>query len=794
MDRTARENEKVSGRAKREIESRETPDIRIIASASWYSALNESPQCVNILTGISSRTHTSRPLPPRRPAAPWGECRCSPRVPPIIEFSFSTRVPLREFPPRWTVTVFQIADPPRSGVVARRRDTSPRWPAECTVLLDVVDHLWRNRRVHSRRRSVVSARFQRLTTNAILRTPSPRPLSLPPIYPMEVSLNQDVLVRLNDVWSDVGLSDSERVKRTEWLRQQIIRVYVDALSSATEERDALESELEAAELLSRELEAELKEARSSAGAAASFLCSQEHSIANSSSNSGGGYHDNRSTALPHSATTRPGETARGSSESRVGAATTSASALPGLLQRLDEVSRHVSALEAEKRRFLERVGGRLAGGVSRHAHPDTRLGAGAGGCRCGCPAAHQPQPVQRQRQQDAGDHGVGGRVGHPAAPCVAAQLWPAAGSAGCQNYRAAGAAPPTRRDYCLAVAVGAQSAAAPVHCIARAGRVGDRPHRRQLRRRLRAAGRLPRVHRGVDGAGVLPRAGDRSARRGARPSIWRGRRTVSAAAVPAGAFQHVPGGARHPEPSLPGGVARACRQPTGDAGAAAAHAHRGRAAQAEGAVGGAGHPAGGARLLSRGGRGRRRERRAAGGVRVGGGAPGGRCTAGAADTGVDGAATRLVREAHGTGAGDEEPGAPVWPERRTAACGRAAAGGAAAAAVAGASQGVRRAGGAAGGVRARVSAAVYGAGRADAGGGAGRAGAGGGGGATAAAARAATATAASGLRGAIGGYGAAQVVVGGGGGGGARAVNEKIGGRSVAVASSGCERPGDGTS
>ncbi|KAK4535613.1 hypothetical protein CDCA_CDCA05G1638 [Cyanidium caldarium] len=172
---------------------------------------------------------------------------------------------------------------------------------------------------------------------------------------MEVSLNQDVLVRLNDVWSEVGLSDSERVKRTEWLRQQIIRVYVDALSSATEERDALESELEAAELLSRELEAELKEARSSAGAAASFLCSQEHSIANSSSNSGGGYHDNRSTALPHSATTRPGETARGSSESRVGAATTSASALPGLLQRLDEVSRHVSALEAEKRRFLERV-------------------------------------------------------------------------------------------------------------------------------------------------------------------------------------------------------------------------------------------------------------------------------------------------------------------------------------------------------------------------------------------------------------------------------------------------------
>ena len=246
------------------------------------------------------------------------------------------------------------------------------------MLPDVVDHLRRKQRacsvgrfhcdpipalnrVHSRRRSAVSARFERLTTSSILRTPSPRPLPLPPIYPMEVSLNQDVLVRLNDVWNEVGLSDTERVKRTEWLRQQIIRVYVDALGSATEERDALESELEAAELLSRELEAELKEARSSAGAAASLLCSQEHSIANSSgstsssSGGGGGYHDNRSTAPPNSATTRSGETARGSSESRVGAATTSASAPPGLLHRLDEVSRHVSALEAEKRRFLERV-------------------------------------------------------------------------------------------------------------------------------------------------------------------------------------------------------------------------------------------------------------------------------------------------------------------------------------------------------------------------------------------------------------------------------------------------------
>jgi hypothetical protein len=81
---------------------------------------------------------------------------------------------------------------------------------------------------------------------------------------MDVSLNKDVLARLQEVWIEIGLSEAERVRRSEALREQIIRVYVDTLESAADERDALENELDAAEALLLELQAEVTAAQKSA--------------------------------------------------------------------------------------------------------------------------------------------------------------------------------------------------------------------------------------------------------------------------------------------------------------------------------------------------------------------------------------------------------------------------------------------------------------------------------------------------------------------------------------------------
>jgi len=213
---------------------------------------------------------------------------------------------------------------------------------------------------------------------------------------MEVSLNQDVISRLQEVWAEIGLDEAERVRRVEALREQVIRVYVDTLESAADERDTLENELDAAEALLLELQAEVAAAQKSAPAAwlpADVLSSSRRTAggdmterqwgaASAANNTielsttfgaGGLGH----TAAPDMSVscTLPDEPSLQREAPTVERLLPGASTNPGLaphersgrtgdssgrqgtlLQCLDEVSRQVAALEAQKRLFVERLG------------------------------------------------------------------------------------------------------------------------------------------------------------------------------------------------------------------------------------------------------------------------------------------------------------------------------------------------------------------------------------------------------------------------------------------------------